>query len=87
MAREFDDYWPQPNSDDWGNGRVLVTTSSAEIAKKHDNNSSSQRYECPKMQEDNAVSLLQDMTNIYEKGAKELVNTSYINKNPFDIAW
>ena len=86
VAREFGDYWPQPNSDDWGSGRVLVTTSSDEVAKKHVNNRYSQRYDCPKMREDNAVSLLQKMCGIDEEGAKKLMETPYI-KNPLDIVW
>ena len=87
MAREFEDYWPQPNIDDWGEGRVLVTTSSPEVAKKHDCNSFSLNYNCPRMREEDAVYLLQKMSNIYEKGAKDVVNTSYIDRNPLDIAW
>ncbi len=87
VAREFQDYWPQPNFEDWGNGRVLITTSSPEVGKKHDNNSYSQRYECLKMQENDAVSLLQKMSNMYEKGAKKVVNIPLIDKNPLDIAW
>lgn len=87
MASEFEDYWPQPNSDDWGEGKVLITTSYPEIARKQDSNSYSRKCECPKMQQNDAVSLLQKMSNIYEKGAIEVVNTPYINKNPLDIAW
>ena len=87
MARQFEDYWPQPNSDDWGEGRVLVTTSSPEVAKKHHSNDFSKNYNCPKMREEDAVHLLQEMSDIYEKGAIDVVNTSYINKNPLDIAW
>ena len=87
MAREFEDYWPQPNFDDWGEGRVLVTTSFQEVAKKHESNSYSKKYDCPEMRQDDAVSLLQKMSGCYEKGAIKVVNTTYINKNPLDIAW
>ncbi len=87
VAREFEDYWPQPNFEDWGQGRVLVTTSSPEVVRKHDSNSFSQKYMCLEMKQDDAVSLLQKMSDIYEKGAIDVVNTSYINKNPLDVAW
>ena len=87
MAHEYDDYWPHPNSEDWGEGRMLVTTSSKEVAKKHKSNPFSQEYVCPKMQVDDAVSLLEKMSDVYEKGAKAVVTTPYINNNPFDIAW
>lgn len=87
VAREFEDYWPQPNFEDWGTGRVLVTTNSPEVAKKHNNNSYSQRYNCRKMQEDDAASLLQKISTIYGKGAKKVVNTHHINRNPYDIVW
>jgi hypothetical protein len=87
VAHEFDEYWPHPNSEDWGRGRVLVTTSSKEVTKKHDNNNLSQTYHCPKMLEDDAVNLLQKMCDIYERGAKEVVNAPHIDKNPLDIAW
>ena len=40
-----------------------------------------------KMQVDDAVSLLKKMSDVYEKGAKAVVTTPYINNNPFDIAW
>ncbi len=87
VASKYEDCWPQPNSDDWGEGRVLITTSYPEIARKHDSNSYSQKWEVPNMEQNDAVSLLQNMSNIYEKGAIEVVNTPYINKNPLDIAW
>ena len=87
MAREFEDYWPQPNSEGWGEGRVLVATSSKEVAKKYESSPFSQEYECPKMQVDDAANLLQKMSDVYEKGAKAVVTTPYINNNPFDIAW
>ena len=87
MAREFEDYWPQPNAEDWGEGRVLITTSFPEIARKHDSNTYSRRYECPKMTQNDAVGLLQKISGIYEKGAIKVVNAPYINKNPLDITW
>lgn len=39
------------------------------------------------MSQNDAVGLLQKMSNIYEKGAIKVVNAPYINKNPLDIAW
>ena len=78
---------PQPNAEDWGCGRVLVTTNNLSMIRKvYGYNTFAAMYECPKMQEDDAANLLQNVSGFVERGAKKLVNESYVDRNPMDIA-
>ena len=86
VAHQFDSLWPQPNAEDWGRGRILITSSFPSVREKHTHNKCAELYECPKMYEDDAVALLHKVSGVVGEGSKKLVNETYVDKNPLDIA-
>lgn len=82
--RRFHLSLPHPGNDDWGEGRVLVTTRYDGIIPYRNN--CAMHYELPPMSEENAVSLLYKVSEYEGEGAKNVVNSHYVGKMPLDVA-
>ena len=75
---------PHPGDDNWGQGRILVTT-------RHDGifpfpNDCTKHQMMGSMSEINAVSLLNKVSEYEGEGADQVVNFNYVGKMPFYVA-
>ena len=75
---------PHPGKDDWGQGRILVTTRQDGIFPYPTD--CAKPYMMGSMSEANAVSLLNKVSGYEGEGAEEVVNSHYVRKMPFDVA-
>ena len=75
---------PHPGDDDWGQGRILVTTRYDGIIPY--TNSFAKHYTMLPMSEVNAVSLLNKVSGYEGDGAEDVVNSHYVGKMPLDVA-
>jgi len=77
---------PHPGNDDWGEGRILVTTRYDRIIPS-DSNCYAKLYSMHTMPEKGAVSLLHRVSGFEEdlKGAKAVVNSHYVGRIPLDV--
>ena len=86
--RKFHLSLPHPGSDDWGEGRILVTTRCM-----HDDtrsilycNNCALHYEMPSMSEANAVFPLHKVSGYEGERAKEVVNSLHVGTLPLNVA-
>lgn len=75
---------PHPGNNDWGQGRILVTTRYDAIIPI--NNNFVMPYTMTPMSEANAVSLLHKVSGYEGDGAEAVVNSHYVGKMPLDVA-
>ena len=75
---------PHPGDDNWGQGRILVTTRYEGIIPYP--NACAKPYMMGSMSEANAVSLLNKVSGYEGEGAEEVVNSHYVGKMPLDVA-
>lgn len=83
---KFRHYWPEPGSDNWGKGRVLVTTTDRNVVPQH--NECADSYELPPLSEEEAIQLLAKVIGqgyLPGEGTGELVNSDYIKRIPSKI--
>jgi len=75
---------PHPGNDDWGEGRILVTTRYDRIVPS-DNNRYAKLYPIHTMPEKDAISLLHKVSGVEEEGAEAVVNSHYVGRMPLDV--
>ena len=75
---------PHPGDDDWGQGRILVTTRYDGIIPY--TNDCAKHYTMRPMSEANAVSLLNKVSGYEGDSAEDVVNSHYVGKMPLDVA-
>ena len=86
MSKAFTSFWPQPGSEEWGRGFVLVATRDKEVIQPYDDLTNV--YDLPEMSEEDAVQLLNKVSKCpgSDEDAKTIVNSSSVGRIPQFVA-
>ena len=82
MQNKFRPYLPQPGSDDWGRGAIIVTTNEDQVIPH-----TRSVVEVKKLREKDAVKLLRLVSERSDKGehVTKIVKSEYVKRYPLDI--
>ena len=87
VQKKFRSYLPQPGSNDWGRGAIVVTTNEDQIIPHSGHFSES--MEVKKLSEGDAMTLLKCVSERSEEGKflNMIVNSDSVKRYPLDIVW